>query len=233
MWKYLYNEEFWILKLDVTHLGIQSWLIPLLISLFIRRFTPVNKKILVFVAFSILMEHLTTDHETENLFHENSNSPWYHLLTPFLFLLMSNFFLPYLAKGRYRWLRWALPGAFFLIALPGILDETKFYQFPGLTVGLYCVIGILLTLLYFVYLLNSLTTAYLERLPMFWIASGLLIYLSGNFLLWFSIVVVEYDSSFFSSIYRLNGGFTILLNCFLTIALLVRERTEKREYTYK
>jgi hypothetical protein len=231
MWEYLYHEEFWTWKLEITHLGLQSWLIPLFASLFVKKWTPVHLRILTFVVFSILMEHLSTDHQIEDFFHETSNAPWYHLLVPILFLLMSNLFLPYLITGRYSWLRWSLPLAFFLIALPGIFDEVDFYEFPGLTVGLYSILGILIILTYFFYLLDSLTAIYLERLPMFWVASGLLIYLSGNFLLWVSIVVVEFDNVFFNSIYRLNGGFTILLNCFLTIALLINPQSENKTPT--
>jgi hypothetical protein len=226
MWEYLYNDVFFTWSSKITHLGIQSWLIPVGASVFVKKWTPVHRRILAFVVFSILMEHVSTNPKTEFLFHESINAPWYHLLTPLLFLLMSNLFLPYLAVERFRWLRWGFPLAFLLVALPGIFDEEKFYQFPGLTVGLYCVLGIFIVLAYFIYLLKLLTVNRLELLPMFWVASGMLIYLAGNFLLWASIVVITYDGDFFSSIYRLNGGFTILLNCFFTIALLIHQKGE-------
>lgn len=227
MWDYIYNEKFWTWSLEITQLGIQSWTLPLLTVFFIKTWTPAHRRILLFVSFSIFMEHMSSDDQLESLFHPTSNAPWYHLLTPVLFFFMSNLFLPYLAVKRFRWMRWALPLSFLLAALPGILDEVKFYQFPGFTVGLYSIVGMIIVLTYFLHLFKNITVKRLELLPMFWVASGVLVYLAGNFLLWTSTVLITYDGDFFYSIYRLNGGLTILLNCCLTIALLVDQHTEK------
>ena len=221
MWEYIYNEDFWTWEFAISSISQQSWLLPVLVSPFVKIWTPTRRRVIAFVCFTLLMEHLSTDKQIKYLFREGVNAPWYHLLTPLLFFFMSNIFLPVITKKRFRFLRWLLPLVFVGIALLGILDEEEFYHFPGLTVGLYSVVGILLALIYFLTLLKNLTVRYLERLPMFWVASGLLIYLSGNFLLWISLFVVEYDRVLFGSIYRLNSGLTIFLNCFLTAAMLI------------
>jgi hypothetical protein len=220
MWDYFYNPAFWKCGWELLCLGLYSWLLPLIAGLLTRHFRQSDHRhIIAFVGFSLLMEHLSSDSDLIFLLDKETNSPWYHLLTPVLYLLMTRFFTRYLFVGRYRWVQWGLPLGFLLIAVINAIWGNGFYSFPTTTVGLYSVTGMVLAISYFIYLLRTLEVVYLERLPMFWISAGLLIYFAGSFLLWIGLNYINYDFSFFYSIYQINSVVTIVLNLFFTVAI--------------
>lgn len=219
---YIYNPDFWVWKWDIKQLAWQSWLLPLLAAVITRHFhRKDHRRIIAFVVYSLMMEHVTRDADLKYAFHHTANTPWYHLLIPGLFLLMTRFFADYLDNGKYRKLRWVLPLIFTGVVLVNAIWGEGFYSFPSTIVGLYSLTGIVLAIGYFVYLLCTLTSFYLEREPMFWVSSGLLIYFAGNFLLWLGMNFLFYNLEVFSSVYRISGVVTILLNLFFTVAILV------------
>ena len=177
------------------------------------------------------MEHLSTDDDTKNLFNENTNSPWYHLLTPVLFLLLTRFFSVYLDHGKYKYLAWCLPLMFLMLVIANVFFEGGVDEFPSKIIGLYSILGIVLSIGYFLYLLRSLSEHYIERQPMFWVSSGLLIYFAGNFLLWIGLNFLNYDRDLFYSIYRINSMLTFLLYSFFTVAVCLDLKTDLNTLT--
>ena len=173
------------------------------------------------MAYSLLMEHLTTDADTRNYFHPTTNYPWYHLLTPGLFFLMTRFYVDYLRKIGYGWLTWVLPVVFTGLVMIDAIGADNFYTFPTLAVAVYSFTGIFLTIGYFVFLLTTLESLYLERQPMFWIAAGLLIYFASSVLVWIGMTYLIDDTRLFWSILRITHTATILLNLTLTVAILL------------
>lgn len=168
------------------------------------------------------MEHITWDADLKYLISADTNVSWYHLLLPPLYLLMTRFFADYLKSSKYYWLPWALPVAFTLLVVLNALWGDGFWGFPGKVVGLYSLTGIILCIGYFIHTLQALTVPRLELQPMFWISAGLLIYFASNLLLWVGMSFIRYDAEFFSSVYRINGAVTILLNLFFTIAIYLK-----------
>jgi hypothetical protein len=229
---YLYNPDFWELEWSWRSVGRKSLLLPLLAVLVTGNYkSKVHLRIICFTVFSLVMEHLSTDHDLKNLFHPKTNSPWYHLLSPVLFLLLTRFFSDYLDQRKYRLLAWGLPLAFTVLGIANAWVGDGFYSFPSKIIGLYSLMGILLSSGYFLYLLRSLKDYYIERQPMFWVSSGLLVYFSGNFLLWIGLNFITYDRGFFDSIYRINSVVTILLYLFFTIAICLNPQSENKTPT--
>lgn len=229
MLDYFYNPDFWELEWTWRSVSRKIYVLPLLFALATGHFKQaVHLKIIYFTGFSLLMEHLSSDYDLKNLFHPTTNSPWYHLLVPILFLLLTRFFSDYLDRGKYSFLAWALPLAFTVLCLVNVWIGDGFYVFPSKIVGLYSIIGIILSVGYFLHLLNSLEDYYIERKPMFWVSAGLLVYFSGNFLLWIGLNYITYDRSFFNSIYRINAMVTVLLYFFFTIAICLNPQNEKK-----
>lgn len=219
---YFYNPKFWSWTWDIYYLAVQSWLLPLLAALITRHFRRRDHlRIIAFAGYALLIEHLSSDADLSFLFHGETNSPWYHLLLPVLFLLMTRFFADYLDVGKYRWLRWALPSVFTILVMLNALWGEGFYRFPATVVALYSFTGIVLSIGYFIHLLRTPTAFFLERQPMFWISSGLLVYFAGNFLLWLGLNFLTFDAVFFKSVYRISGAVTILLNFIFVIAILL------------
>lgn len=182
---------------------------------------------MAFAGYSLLMDYVTSNPDTENLFHPDTNSPWYHLLIPGLFYLMTHFYTDYLRAVGYGWLRWVLPAVFTVLVVINAMWWDGFYAFPSRVVVVYSLTGIVLTVGYFVYLLSTLTELYLERQPMFWIASGLLMFFSANFLLWLSMNYLVVDRDIFYSVYRIANAAQILLNVFFTVAICLNPSTAK------
>lgn len=227
MIKYLSNPRLWEFEWNLIKIGPQFWAVSFLLIIILWRFRHrVHRNIYLFVVFALLMDHVSTDKDVSQLLSSETNSPWYHLGTPILFLLLSRFYSNYLFKGRLTFFRWLLPLVFCLIALINALVGDGFYNFPAVTVGLYSASGILFTVSFFMYLLNSLEVKQLEKSPMFWVSTGMLIYYSGNFLVWIGMNLLTYNSDFFFSIYRISYGLTILLNCFFIIAIILKPNTD-------
>lgn len=229
---YLYNPDFWTLRWELRHLAPKCWLIPLIATVVTRHFyRPDHRRIIIFALFTLLMDHVSGDDDLEFLFSDDTNAPWYHLLTPVLFYFLTRFFTDYLKVGKFSWLNWVLPVGFIILAVLNALWGDGFYSFPSKLIGLYSLVGMLLVIGYFLSLLQTLEVQYLERYPMFWISSGLLIYFASNFLLWVGLDLITFDREFFRSIYRINNGATIFLNVFLTIAIIFDPKTENQRPT--
>lgn len=221
MLKYLYNPDFldfdWSLK-DYAH---ASWLILLLIILLLRRFRRTeHRRILYFVLYSLFMEYIAGDDDVKELFGDVGTSPIYHILTPGLFFFMSYLFADMIYKGKRRLFGICLLIGFLIVSV-GNMAWVGLSNFPTIPVGLYSLTGISLAIGYFLNLLNKVEIEYLEKEPMFWISTGVLIYFSGNFLVWIGYNFLNYDVDFFYSIYRINTFSTMLLHCFFLIALFI------------
>ncbi len=162
------------------------------------------------------------------LFGDVGTSPLYHLFTPGLFFFMSYIYADFLYRGKYRWFGISLFTVFCLTSVVVIL-WWGLAAFPTIPICFYSTTGIFLSVAYFLRLLNKLDIEYLEREPMFWAATGLLIYFSGNFLIWIAYNFLTYDRDFFFSIYNINTVLTLLLHVFFLTAFILNPNYTKSE----
>lgn len=220
--EYLLNQHLFTGKFE--NLGILAWLLPLLAGLFTwrRDRTYAQQAILWFAGGSLLLEYLSSNRDLTAVVSGGNNSPFFHLGVPILFWLMSRLY----ASGLGAWFpqrvySFILIG-FALFAVINAVWLDGFMSFPSLTVGVYSLFGILLPIVYMLTILRSLIVLRLDRDPLFIAASGMLIYFSGNFLLWIFLSYIIFDYDFFYSIYRVNTVLSILLNLFLMGAILLR-----------
>jgi hypothetical protein len=220
MIKYFYNQRFE--DFDFAIFSILTWLVPFFVGLLSRRFQLREHRVIIaFTGFSFLLEHVSTNPDLKYLFYPATNSPWYHLGVPVLFFLLTRFYRVYLKGKPGYFLQWVLPAVFSLLVIWLAVYDEGFHKFPSIPIGLYSLTGMILSGGYFVYLLRSLAVKRLELDPLFWVSTGFLLYYSGNFLLWLGLTFLTYDRNFFYSIYRINGGLTILLNGLFVLALLI------------
>lgn len=225
--KYFFNEYFFSLKL--SSLAVYSSVLPLLVFWIVckRPYVHIKKKIAWFAGFSLFMEYVSSNRTFNSDFLSGTNSPFYHLGTPVLMLLVL-----WLYKKPLRKL---LSGAGLLSLQIGLVLFCAWnavwgdglFQFPSLTVALYSIIGIALPLVYLYQLLQSMNVARLDQDPLFVSAAGLLIYYSGNFLLWLFITYIDSDNDTFYSIYRVNAVLCMVLNVFFCLAILTNTKTEE------
>lgn len=229
MLKYLYNPDFFIFEWTIQHYAHLSWASLLVVIILFQRFkTPVHRRIFFFVLYSVLMEYFSTDDDVKGLFGGIGTSPIYHLLTPGLFFFMTYIFADLFYKGKRRLIGIGCLVTFVLISIVTMF-WTGLEVFPTVPVGIYSLTGIMLSVAYFLSLLNSLEIEYLEREPMFWVATGLLVYFSGNFLIWIGYNFLTYDRDFFNSIYSINTMLTILMHGFLLLAIFLNPNRNEHQ----
>lgn len=224
---YVFNRHLFSLKYE--SIGGLIWILPLLIALFTyyRERSEVQKAVIHFVAGSFLLEYISTNRDLTEAISNTNNAPIYHIGVPILFWLMSRIYL----KAFNQWLSRRL----YLIILSGFIGFVTvnaiwgdgFTNFPSLAIGVYSLFGILLPIMYMLGILRSLEVPRLDQDPLFITAAGMLIYFSGNFLLWLFFSYIDFDYIFFLSIYRVNTVLAILLNLFLIGAILVRTKPKK------
>lgn len=227
MLKYLHNPEFWELDGSLASYVRCSWVILVSIILLSRRFKwPVHRRIFIFAVYSLFMEYVASDDDIQELFGDVGTSPIYHLLTPGLFFFMTQIFSQLIYEGKQKIIGFWLMLIFLIVCVMNMF-WVGLSAFPTVPVGLYSTTGIFLSVGYFLSLLNSVEIEFLERTPMFWIATGLLIYFSGNFLVWVGYNFLTYDKDFFFSIYRINTFLTIFLHLFFLIAIMLNPESKK------
>lgn len=220
--KYLSNELIWEFKWEWKSIAMQSNAIPCLLLLGLRKTKyEVHRNIYLFVMAVLLGEHISSDIDWELILSSKTNSPWYHLLTPLYFFVLYRFFDKYLFAEKVDIGRWLPPLAFAFLAVWNATLGDGFYNFPKVTAGLYSVAGILLPLSYFYRVLQELKIERIELDPMFWVCTGMILYFSGNFLLWCGLNLLTFDYAFFNSVYSINRGLTIFLNFCFVIAILL------------
>lgn len=167
----------------------------------------------------MLMDHVSTQSLLKNTFHDSTNSPWYHLGTPFLFFLMSVFYWDVLLVGRYRRLRWLLPLSFLLIATLSALRTEAFYRFPSISVSIYSLTGISLAIAYLLHELQGKKVEEPTKKPIFWTSAGFLVYYTGSILVWTGLNFLNQHYFLFNSVYQVIGFTTLFLNLSFTVAI--------------
>jgi hypothetical protein len=223
MIEYLVNENFWMWENTLAMNAQKSWFLPLVVALATQNFYQrTHRRILAFVAFTLVMEYITTDMEWTLLLDPLSNGPLYYIFGPFLLFFLWRIFVDYFYPEKRGYWRWWPVVVYAVLTVANALWGDGFRNFPSMTVGLYSFSGIIFCLGYFFALLRNPTVFHLERLPMFWVSAGFLIYFAGNFLLWVGLSFINYDKDFFDSIYRINGVVTIFLNLTLAIAIFLQ-----------
>lgn len=223
MWKYLYNEQVWgVLEWKLRHYSQLFWVLPLLVALVFGRWKTRTQRAIILFSFTVaFLEHYSTDTDWQMLFNHVGTSPLYHIYSPIFVLMLFYLFSKALFIGKHLLKWWVVPVLFVVFAVANALWLDGFYNFPSNTAVAYSVFGISLSIGYFVKTINALEVAYLEREPMFWVSSGMLLYFSGSFLFWVCLNFLTYDVDFFFSIYAVNGWLAILLSTCLCIALAV------------
>lgn len=227
-WDYLYSPEFWEWDDALWRNSTKLWLVSILLGFwFHRRLNQAQRRIFHFALYSFIMENVSTNKAFHLLTDPPGNSYLYHLFTPGLFWMVCRVYAPVLFVGWWRSLSWVLPLAFALLVLFYALPGRAYTRFPSAAVVVYSLGGMALALTWFFQQLRSLSTPFLEREPLFWFSAGMLIYMSGNLLIWASISLLSFNREFFDSVYAITRVLTalfILLICLILVLAPSRSR---------
>lgn len=206
-----------------------SWGIVPIVYLFVprRKINTTKFRLLLFASYSFLMEYFCSNEDLLNDFLQGTNFPAYHVGTIILILLLGWIFSDHLKE--------LLPPAFLILAagaavLFGVWNAVwgeGIMAFPNASIILYSLLGILLPISYLLVLLRTLAVERLEENTLFVAAVGLLIYYSGNFLMWLFFTFYLDNYEIYQSISRVSHVLTIIVVLFITSAILITPGTVK------
>lgn len=163
-----------------------------------------------------------------SMYMTKNNLPFFHsyVLLEYLFLL--NIFSQFY-QSQWRKSVWLLLGSIFTLAW--ILNITIFssiWIYPDVILALEAIVIIILVIGYFRKMLKEKKVRQPARTFPFWVGSGLLLYFSGNFLLFvFSNFVKDLDSEVFQAVWMVHTLLVILLYLMYTTGLLCIHKTNK------
>lgn len=157
-----------------------------------------------------------------------NNLPFYYIyiLVEFLFFIQI-FKLIFNEPKLHR--KWQILGLSFLIIwIINVSYGEGWWVFPDKIRALEAVFLLLIVILWFLKMLREKIILFPYRTFEFWMCAGILIFFSGNFLLFvFSNYVLNTELELFKAIWKVNAISNILLYLMYTIALLWVEKVVK------
>jgi len=154
--------------------------------------------------------------------------PFFHsyILVEFLLFLMVFKHIFNQSIKNYIW--WILATAFTILWVINIFTGQGWWGFPDYIHAVEAVIILALIVKWFLKMLKEKKVANPERTFEFWMCTGLLIFFTGNFLLFiFSKFLVDAGAEIFKAIWMINSILILLLYICYTIALLWVKKTVK------
>ncbi|WP_273446950.1 hypothetical protein [Neolewinella agarilytica] len=213
------DSKFWGFRFEALY----EWtmILPVVAGLFaFSRHTSIQRKLFFYCVAAIIFEYFSQMRWAIDQFEPRSNAPYYHFFTPALFILFVFIYQKFLRDTFSRRVDIWLIALFVLFSIWNAGFGDGLFHFPGLSLGLYAFLMMSLAIGYFLRLMTTLELERLEKEPVFWINSGVLIYFSGNFLLWLTMNYLLKDYSLSFSIYKISVILGFCLNIFFTIAFV-------------
>lgn len=163
-----------------------------------------------------------------NMFVMKNNLPFFHLYILIEALLLIHIFIQ-LYESHWRKLKWlVLAGSFLIAWMLNITAISSMWIYPDYMLGLESVLILSLVLGWFRKMLREKKIRKPSRTFAFWMSSGLLIYFSGNFLLFvFSNFINDQEHSVFVAVWMVNTILVILLYLMYTTGFLCIPKTKK------
>lgn len=150
-----------------------------------------------------------------------SNIPFFHVYILLEYLLLVQIFKHLFAKHIKQLLWNILSIGFLLLWLGNVLFGEGFWGFPDYIHALEALVVLVLVFKWFAHMLKQKVILHPERTFEFWFCAGLLIFFSGNFLLFlFSEFLLTIEQSAYDVIWKFHCILIILLYILYSVALL-------------
>lgn len=159
--------------------------------------------------------------------YKQPNLPLLHIYTPLQFALIAWVYQLYLHKIYPRYLIPIVILIFSAYSLINSLFIQSIFTFNTYARAIENILLIILALSYFYKMLRELKVKYLEKHPMFWINSGVLIYFSGSLFIFIFSNYILPSQSLSQFFWIIHAFLNIFINIFYAIGLwLSRENSE-------
>lgn len=202
--------------------GSFSPLIPFWVGVFrFRKMTKVHRALWTLIGAAVIIEILAVSWARYAI--DKNNLPLYHLYIVVEFVLITRVFslgFDGLLEKK-KWMR--LVGGFTGLAILNSLFLQPLDTMPNNTRTLESLLLLGFSLRYFFLVMKELKVFYLEKTFMFWVSSAILIFFSGNLLLFITSTylldpLVVPDSTYYE-VWAIHGILNLLLYIIYTIAL--------------
>jgi len=193
--------------------------IPLILS--IRRIGGSNKvqswlSLVIFVyAITEFLFFFTGKH-----LHQN-NLYLTHIVPVIEFALLVCFFRVTLSEKAIK----ILIISFTILSILNVLFVENLNEFNTLARAIEALILIIISLMYFYTLLQDLSEQYIERSPLFWIATSILIYFSGSFFIFIYGNYIMPSAKLSLTFWAIHALFSIIKYILLTVALWINPKS--------
>ncbi len=152
---------------------------------------------------------------------EENNMPFFHTYILIESLIILHIYKSLLSQKRKKllWLLFSI--GFLIIWLLNVTIWPGWWVFPDYIHALEAIIILILVILWFMKMLKEKIILYPYKTFEFWLSAGLLIFFSGNFLLFiFPKFILNAGNEVFLAIWKVNNILNILLYSIYTIAVL-------------
>jgi len=216
--------------MDYNYLELIAFYIPLLpatLALFKWRNMNTHQRWFAVLLWSIVVISFFGE-LYRNMEGVSNNLPFFHLyiLAEYLLLLQVFRFMFKESIAKNVW--WVLSLGFVTIWLINVITGEGWWGFPDYIHALEAIVILFLIIKWFLKMLREKTIARPVKTLEFWMCAGLLIFFTGNFLLFlFPKFLMEAGREVFRAIWIMNCVMIILLYIAYTIALLWVKKTVK------
>ncbi len=194
--------------------------LPLVIGLLrLKRLQIIQRYVLALVIFSILVELAAV--LLGRVLHLR-NLPLLHVFSAVQFTLLWFIFAKRLIPPFSKRFFWGILAAFLVFAVVCAIWIDGIYNFNAHARSFGAILIIIFSLSYFYQRLIKLDLENLEKDPLFWVATGSLIYFSGSLILFIISNYILSDEAMSFSMWGVHGIFNTFNNLFFMIALWVQ-----------
>lgn len=202
----------------ITDMSMYSLALPILVgSLRYFRLLTRQKAILYLVLLSFFTEIVAE----WVLYNDGNQNLVYFIFTLTEFLLLTYVFawgiFPFLSLHFFK----RISLFFFLYVIVDMIWISGLQQFNNYSTAVESLIVIFYALTFFYKTLQELKIRYLEREPLFWISTGVLLYFSSSLFIFLFTNYVNSSERALFIIWGIHGIFSLGLNLFYSIALWV------------
>jgi hypothetical protein len=163
-----------------------------------------------------------------NVITKESNMPFFYIYILIEYLILLQIFRILFQQGVKNFIHVSLAIGFSFIWLINVCTGKGWWTFPDYIHALEAIIIIILVILWFIKMLKEKIILQPYKTFEFWLCAGLLIFFSGNFLLFvFPKFILNAGNEVFLAIWKVNAVLNILLYSIYTIALLWVKKTVK------
>ncbi len=172
----------------------------------------------VLVLVSVLTEYLAHPQVHRELFGTSTNLPALHVYTSVQTVLLLLVFRRHLAEMIKPWAPWALMVLFSVFAAVNAAYIDGIYNFNPHARALQSIILLLVAISYLFRLLRDRALRRLTEESLFWVSAALILYFSGNFLIFMASEPLLDAPGLLIGLYSIHSILNILANLLYTLA---------------